>query len=177
MNGDTTGLNENQGGAQGKGAALFFLVVFIAYAIWMVFLKVSTSSIVERALDLMEYRYWEYTGYALFLLFLFSALLSRRAAGAPATVQAGGVSVDVVPTPTPSEGITPVERLAIPAKMAGEVKEEKKSKSEAEKAILEYPPKVGPGIYGDTYIPITEEKMLKLRVRIVEPEYLGAGGD
>ncbi|MCD6110456.1 MAG: hypothetical protein J7K08_02110 [Thermoplasmata archaeon] len=166
----------------GRGVSMGLLVVFLIYSIWIIFMNTSESQVVEKALEVMEYRYWEYTGFALFALFILSVIMARvRAPSVSSPGESAGEGVRIeeyAPAEAAPGGITPVEKLAIPAKMAGAGEAEAGGVGgESEEAVYEYPPEVGPGIYGDTYIPISEGKMLKLRIQIVEPEYLGGGGD
>jgi len=69
------------------------------------------------------------------------------------------------PRPVTSDGaprFKPVEKK----------EEQKKEEPGKEKEIVVYPREVEGGIYGDTYIGIDENRMLKLRSMVVEPEYV-----
>lgn len=88
----------------------------------------------------------------------------RKPPMAPGQVQAKQFKPVVQPKPAQAvPAAPPVKKEEAPAKAVSEIKKP---------LIILYPKEVEGGIYGDTFIHLTDSKTLRIRSMVVEPEYL-----
>ncbi|MGA1849061.1 MAG: hypothetical protein ACMUHB_06940 [Thermoplasmatota archaeon] len=160
---------------------VFMVIIYILYvAVAMIGPKVS-SQIADELDPVFPSTYRLVAAGVLFVLFamviawaVFFRKPSREAIP-PRTAGPNTPQVKAPPVPPKADASTkfkPVVKPPEPKKEAAPPAKRVEEKKETEPKVIIYPLEVEGGIFGDTYIQLSPEKVLKLRSMVVEPEHL-----
>jgi hypothetical protein len=160
---------------------VFMVIIYILYvAVAMIGPKVS-SQLADELDPVFPSTYRLVAAGVLFVLFaviIAWAVFFRKPSNETAPPRAPGPiapSVKAPPVPPKADTSTkfkPVVKPAEPKKETAPPTKKVEEKKETEPKVIVYPVEVEGGIFGDTYIQLSPEKVLKLRSMVVEPEHL-----
>lgn len=164
----------------------FPVFAVIVYAIYLGVMIIGPKFITQLAdeLDPLIEPLWRLIGAGILFVVLVLIIIYNMIAkpkpdqeGHPTIPKPGGpppgVRAKIPPVVAPTSKFRPIAGAQIPKKEEPPKPAPKKVKDEpARSQVVIYPLEVEGGIFGDTYIHLSPNKVLKLRSMVVEPEYL-----
>ena len=164
----------------------FPIFASIVYAIYIGVMIIGPKFVTQLAdeLDPLIAPLWRLVGagvlfivLALIIVFTLVAKPGSSQVGPPAAPKPAGpapaVRVQTAPANAPPSKFKPVTGAQAPRKDEPPKPTPKKVEDErARSQVIIYPLEVEGGIFGDTYIELSKNKVLKLRSMVVEPKYL-----
>jgi hypothetical protein len=168
------------------GIPPFPIFAIILYAVYLGVMIIGPKFISTLAdeLDPMIPPLWRLVGAGLLFLILASIIVATLLKK-PKTGQEGPPSPKGIPGPSPSTRTQSAPAGSAAAKFKPVMADRKSPKEETPKQVpkkvedepprsqvVAYPLEVEGGIFGDTYIQLSPNKVLKLRSMVVEPKYL-----
>ncbi|MGA1792482.1 MAG: hypothetical protein ACMUHM_00870 [Thermoplasmatota archaeon] len=162
----------------GKGSfpmfPIFALLLYVAY-LGIFIIGPKFVSLLADEFDPIFPPLWRLVGavvlfLALALIIAYSLISKPKPLETVQPKAPGPRAPAVPPAPVSQAKFKPVAKVPEPAKPAEPVKrvEDEPVRSQ----VITYPLEVEGGIFGDTYIGLSPNKVLKLRSLVVEPEYL-----
>ena len=160
-----------------SNAPIVPIIAVIVYVLYLGIFIVGPKfvSTMAEEFDPMFPPLWRLVGAGLLFVILaiviITNLLSKPASATPAPPKPLGTRV---PPPSPPQATPPKFKPVVkePEQRKPEVQVKKVEDEPIRSQVITYPLEVEGGIFGDTYIGLSPNKVIKIRSMVVEPEYL-----
>jgi hypothetical protein len=160
---------------------VFMVIIYILYVAVALIGPTVSSQIADELDPVFPSTYRVVAAGVLFVLFamlIVWAVFFRKPTEERTPVQTAGqrpptpMAPPAAPKANAPNKFKPVTKVPEPKKEAPPRVDKVEVKKEVKPKVILYPLEVEGGIFGDTYIQLSPEKVLKLRSMVVEPEHL-----